>query len=52
MNEIFGLNLHVASSMVTKPNGEKPKEGTKIENKKGKQSRKRKICNNETLQIC
>jgi len=54
MNEIFGLKptvkpVAVASSMVTKPNGEKPKEGTEIENKKGKESRKRKISNNETF---
>jgi hypothetical protein len=35
--------------MVTKPNGEKPKAGTEIENKKGKESRKRKISNTETF---
>ena len=35
--------------MFKKPNGEKPKEGTEIENKKGKESRKRKIANNKTF---
>ena len=35
--------------MFKKPNGEKPKEGTKIENKIGKESRKRKIGNNKTF---
>ena len=35
--------------MVTKPNGEKPKAGTEIENKKGKESRKNKISNNESF---
>ena len=54
MSELFGLKptakpVAVSSSMVTKPNGEKPKEGTKIENKIGKESRKRKIGNNKTF---
>jgi hypothetical protein len=54
MSELFGLKptakpVAVSSSMVTKPNGEKPKEGTEIENKKGKESRKRKISNTETF---
>jgi hypothetical protein len=52
MNELFGLkptlkHVAVVSSMVKKPNGEKPKEGTEIENEKGKESRKRKIGNNK-----
>ena len=54
MNEIFGHKptlkpVAVASSMVKKPNGENPKEGTEIENKAGKESRKRKIGNNKTF---
>ena len=35
--------------MTEKPNGEKPKQGTEIENRKGKESRKRKISNNDTF---